>query len=418
MDLCRINIETMLKQAPLKDDAISLPTSFTSDWRLVLQDSITADTLRLGCISLFEQVNSGQNLTPIEVTHAVRFLKYASIHTQYRIPPYNKLLEPLLSEEVHGRRKVTSALLKLVAHPSNTLQTAALSFLDAIFSISSRDTLTAVTVTELLSQFIKTLNPLELPLNGTTTKFHRHLTSTLDNFFYNFATEEFRRRLGIDSSSSRVKAIQSQNIETIITSSLKFFRYLIAPPGSPTDTLSGFVHLSTMRQFDPIMIDARLSSRYPEIQCFFREIQKDIVEELASMLDLPSTDEAELCLLLDWRNPETTEPWLKGFEYLLGRVSEGTKLSDLGTLAVAFFLSHRPHRMSLFFSSDDEFGLKLNAKIVSSSKLDVKSLWTLFTPTQPQHAATVLTAFNRFMNHGTSLAATCNLVGQTYSVNE
>ncbi|KAK2947303.1 hypothetical protein BLNAU_17779 [Blattamonas nauphoetae] len=42
--------------------------------------------------------------------------------------------------------------------------------------------------------------------------------------------------------------------------------------------------------------------------------------------------------------------------------------------------------------------------MVSSSKLDSKALWTLFTPSQPHHAATTLTTFTVFMGYLGSVA--------------
>ncbi|KAK2945661.1 hypothetical protein BLNAU_19395 [Blattamonas nauphoetae] len=116
------------------------------------------------------------------------------------------------------------------------------------------------------------------------------------------------------------------------------------------------------------------------------------------MLDLPSTETAELCLNPDWMNPSMTELWLNIFRCLLTRASEETQFSDLGTLAVALFMSKRPYQLELFFYSDTKFGLKMNDKNVSSINMDAKTLWTLFTPTQPHHAAIILTAFQRFMS--------------------
>ncbi|KAK2956781.1 hypothetical protein BLNAU_8234 [Blattamonas nauphoetae] len=142
-----------------------------------------------------------------------------------------------------------------------------------------------------------------------------------------------------------------------------------------------------------------LRSQDPEIQPVFGEIQTEILEELAKLLGFTSADEAELCLSSDWKNPKTAEPWLKGFEYLLPRVKEGSQFSDLETLAIALFLSHRPRQLDLFFDSDDKFQLKIKDTIVSSSNLDTKSLWTLFTPTQPHHATTVLHSLREFIRH-------------------
>ncbi|KAK2956822.1 hypothetical protein BLNAU_8276 [Blattamonas nauphoetae] len=287
MKLKRINIETISEQTPQDVDEITLPTTAMSDRILVLQDSISQEDLLKGCISLFEQVNSGQNLTPVEVIHASRFLKYSGTHMKHRGTPHNKLLETILSEDVTGQTKHTSALIKLVCHPSDTLQMAALSSLDYAFSTLSKQFYVQVSVTDLHS--------------------------------------------------------------------------------------------------------------------FLRETRTELVEELASILGLDSADEAELCLHSDRRNRKPNYAWLNGFERLLGLVGDGRRFFDLGMLAVVDFLSNRPNQLELFFYSKDNFGLKINNEIVSSSPLDAKSLWKLFTPTQPQLAAIILTAFRKFMDHEDSV---------------
>ncbi|KAK2959769.1 hypothetical protein BLNAU_5258 [Blattamonas nauphoetae] len=61
------------------------------------------------------------------------------------------------------------------------------------------------------------------------------------------------------------------------------------------------------------------------------------------------------------------------------------------------FIKNRPSAFRLFFWSDDTFGLKLYDQIVSSSPLDTKSLWALFTPTQPRHATIILIALSHLL---------------------
>ncbi|KAK2943996.1 hypothetical protein BLNAU_21085 [Blattamonas nauphoetae] len=393
----------MSDQAPLKDDAISLPTSTTTDWRLVLQDSITADTLRQGCISLFEQVNSGQNLTPVEVTHAVSFLKYASIHTKYSQYQYKKLLKPLVSYEVFGQWKLTSALVKLVAHPSISLQTVVLSLLDVNFSISSKEYFPTMTLTDLMPHLFTNLSPHEIPLNATTTEFHRHLISILDHFFIVSSPEDVHRSLEIRVSPPLAETLQSEKLDSIFKPSLAYLRSLIAPPACSPNSRPGLYLLSRMRLFREFMLSRLSFTSVPEIQRFFGEIRQELLEELAPMLGYTSTSEVKHCLLYEYADPKTTGHWLKGFECLLKRVSEGIQFSDLGTLAVALFLSNRPSRLYLSFYSDDKFGLKKSATTVSSSPLDTKSLWTLFSPTQPHHAFILLDAFRRFMRNENSV---------------
>ncbi|KAK2940333.1 hypothetical protein BLNAU_24759 [Blattamonas nauphoetae] len=59
----RINVVSMSELPLLEDGEVALLASTTTDWRLVLLDAITTDDLRQGCISLFDQVNSGLKLT-------------------------------------------------------------------------------------------------------------------------------------------------------------------------------------------------------------------------------------------------------------------------------------------------------------------------------------------------------------------
>ncbi|KAK2962031.1 hypothetical protein BLNAU_3087 [Blattamonas nauphoetae] len=118
----RMNVMTMMKKVHRKGDEIALPTSTTSDCRLILQDSITTDDLQQGCISLFEQTNSGVKLTPIEVSYAVYFLEYATILIKNRESPHQHLLEKIFPEEEQCQTKLTYALIKLVCHPSDKLR--------------------------------------------------------------------------------------------------------------------------------------------------------------------------------------------------------------------------------------------------------------------------------------------------------
>ncbi|KAK2946157.1 hypothetical protein BLNAU_18901 [Blattamonas nauphoetae] len=394
----------MSERPRLGAHGIDLPTSITSDWRLVLQDSISQDALQKGCISLFDQIDTDLPLSETEMNHAVRFLEYATRHIKYRGSHHDKLLETILPEDGYRPTDHSPALLKLVCHPSNTLRTVALSLLDASISKSfPTEYRFAATVARLLPHLLERLKPHEIPLNGTTFEFHRHIISILDNFFSISLPVFVLRYYELVCVDPHAKTQISEKLESIFKPSFVYLRGLVDSPVCPTDILSGIILLSDTRQFREIVKVDLCRTIFPEVQRFFREIRTDIVKELTSILGFPSTTEVELCLHYDHADLKTTEHWLKGFEYLLFRVSEGTPFSDLGTLAVTLFMSYCPSKLKLFFHSDDKFGLKMKDKIVSSSLLDVKSLWTLFTPTQPQHAATVLTAFSQFMNHQNSV---------------
>ncbi|KAK2958371.1 hypothetical protein BLNAU_6641 [Blattamonas nauphoetae] len=404
MKLKQINNETMPERPRLGAHEIGLPTSTMSDWRLVLQDSISQEALQEGGISLFNQIDTDLPLSENEMNHAVRFLEYATLHVKYRLSSDSRLLETILSKDVNRQTNLTSALLKLVCHPSDTLQMAALSFLDSSISKSyPPKSRFAMAVKRLLPQLLERLKPHEIPFTETTIKFHRHLISILDKIFSFSSPETVRHCLEIEATPPLAETLQSEKLDSIFKPSFVYLRSLMATPVCSPETHSGYILLSTMKHFREIVQDDLSRTSFPEVQHFFGEIRQELLEELASILGITSTNEAKLCLHSDWTDPKTVEQWLKGFDYLLGRVSEGTQFSDLGTVAVALFLSHRPSDLDLFFCSEEQFGLKMNDTIVSSSPLNAKSLWTLFTPTQPHHATILLDAFKQFMTRQNSV---------------
>ncbi|KAK2959697.1 hypothetical protein BLNAU_5186 [Blattamonas nauphoetae] len=227
----RINIETLSEQSHLEAHEIALLTSITSDWRLVLQDSIAIEDLLKGCISLFDRIDTDLPLSQAEMIHAVRFLEYATLHCQYRRGPFDKILETILSKDVYRQTSQTSALLKLICHPSDVLQIAALSFLDAsILKSFSHNSHFAEAATRLLTQVLERLKPHEIPLNETTIKFHRHLISILDKFFSFSSPETVRHSLEIKASPPLAEPLKSEKLESIFKPSFEYLRSLIHLP--------------------------------------------------------------------------------------------------------------------------------------------------------------------------------------------
>ncbi|KAK2950098.1 hypothetical protein BLNAU_15020 [Blattamonas nauphoetae] len=178
----RINVVSMSELPLLEDGEVALLASTTTDWRLVLLDAITTDDLRQGCISLFDQVNSGLKLTLVEVNHACRFMKYAEIHIKHRDRPHNELIMTIFPEEWHCQRKLTSALINLICHQSESLRTVSLSFFTASLSRSPKQLSPAIAATGFMTQLFENLKPHEIPINGTTIDFHRHITSIVVDF--------------------------------------------------------------------------------------------------------------------------------------------------------------------------------------------------------------------------------------------
>ncbi|KAK2941319.1 hypothetical protein BLNAU_23764 [Blattamonas nauphoetae] len=432
----RIFVPTISESTNLEDVEISLPTSLTSDWRLILQDSITIYDLQEGCISLFDQINSDLKLTPFEINHAVRFLEYACLHIKHRDKPHNQLLETIFPEEKDCQTKLVSSLINLLSLPSDTLRTVFLSFLDASLCYSTRDLSVTMAMTGLLPQVFQILKPLEISLNSTTMEFHRHLTSIVDNFFNYSSLRTICSHLEHDTQNA------SELIEPIFESFCTYLQYLLTCPVGPTGHCSGFTLLSTLIQFDHQTLSSLSSSSSPSIRRFFGEIRKNMTEELTSMLGFASSSEAVRSLRSDQTN--STDPnqenfvdevrksmtkeqasslelattgevldsflfdrgsklskhlWVAMFERILVGVSEGKRFSDLGVHAFRCFMSRRPYNVGPVFCPDGTFSLKTDYTKMSSSKLNVKSLWTLFTPTQPYHAATILDTFSWVLNN-------------------
>ncbi|KAK2943914.1 hypothetical protein BLNAU_21169 [Blattamonas nauphoetae] len=242
----RITFAPNSEQAYLENGETSLPASITSDWRLVLQDSIKRKDLRQGCLSLFDQVDSGTSLSQTEVNHAVRFLNYTGMHIECRRGRDRMTLETIFPEEKDKQTRLVSSLINLLSHPSNTLRTVALSFFDVIFSRSSTHFPIAVATTGLVPKLFFILKPHEIPLNGTTVEFHRHITSILDTFF-GFSSPEDIYDLPHDIPGfSNQQKLESKLIEPIFQPFCAYLRYLLATPVCPTDHCSGYSLLSNM----------------------------------------------------------------------------------------------------------------------------------------------------------------------------
>ncbi|KAK2946934.1 hypothetical protein BLNAU_18158 [Blattamonas nauphoetae] len=355
------------------------------------------------------------NLTPIEVNHASRFLKYACKDIKYRGHPHDILLETIFPNETERQTSLVSSLINLLSLPSDTLRTDVLSFFDIGLSQLTYKFSVTVTNTRLTPKLFSVLKPQEIPLCDATMTFHRHLTSILDELFHNSPPEALFICFMNDYYPSHKKEPIFKIIESIFQPFCTYLRYLVTAPVCTTDHCSGYALLSNMRQFDPVIIKDYARSSSPEISRFFGEIRKDMMAEMVPMLGLSSTSEAEHYLNYRQKDVMNIPCWMEAFECLLARVSEGRQLSDFGADAVMNFLLQIPKEIHLVFWSDGTFTLKMEVppkchmldaygltkrdKIISSPKLDSNSLWKLFTPSHRHQAAIVLAAFHNFMEH-------------------
>ncbi|KAK2950277.1 hypothetical protein BLNAU_14769 [Blattamonas nauphoetae] len=385
----------MLQQIHPEGDEIILSTPTPSDLRLILQDSVTNDDLREGCISLFEQVNSEVKLTQIEVFHAVHFLEYTTIHNEHREYPHKLLLETIFPEEEKRPTKLTSSLIKLVCHPSNKLRAAALSFFDVGISNSSMDFALAMAMTGLLPQLFEILKPHEIPINGTTIEFHRHITSIVDRFV-DCSIPDLLGKAEVDSSSDSDQMLMSELIEPLFRSMCAYLRHLITPPACPTDFHIGLQLWSNIAIYRKYFMFRYYDFANPHVAHFHDEMISNMAEELASSLDLPST-RAELPRHLIFYAGRPSNPsWVKIFASILVRLDEGRQCSDLGVHALLFLVSHRASEVKLDFQPDGPFSIKIGGRIVSSLDLPSKSHWARLILNRPQHAAAVLATFPQF----------------------
>ncbi|KAK2961982.1 hypothetical protein BLNAU_3038 [Blattamonas nauphoetae] len=378
----RISVEALLEKVQLEGDEMSLPASITSDWRLILQDSIATEDLRQGCISLFEQVNSGLNLTPNEVFRAVHFLKYATIHARYREYPHQHLLETIFPEEEKSQTKLTSALIKLVCHPSDKLRTAALTFFAVGLSSSSPIFTLAVAAAGLLPQLFKCLKPQEVPLNRTTIDFHRHITSIVDKFFH------------CPPFLFKHEKISTKTVDLNFKPCFNYLRYLLASPACPPDYPSGISLLSKMTTYDKNIKFFQTNLFHPDLEPFFSELRKTLTEELASSLDLTTSRETLHQLLFGERRKKDELGWTRAFPSILIRLSEGRHLSDLGLHAFLLFMSNRPGGVKSVLQPGGTFSIEVDGKVQATLELPTSFISALIL-TRPLYAAAILIHFHK-----------------------
>ncbi|KAK2962000.1 hypothetical protein BLNAU_3056 [Blattamonas nauphoetae] len=390
----RINDESMMEQAHLEGDKITLSTFTTSDWRLALQDAITIDDLQQGCISLFKQVKSELKLSPIEVFHAVHFMGYATIHIIHRGNGCNTLIETIFPEDEDCQTKLTSALIKLVCHPSDKLRAVSLSFLDSSLSDSSDQFLIAVAAAGLWQKLFERLKPLEIPLNRTTIDFHRHFTSIADLCFFLLTPENICRHPEIEPFFSSPEKLVSMLITPIFRLPSTYLQNLIAIPVSPTDYYSGLSLVSNMAIFDQHVTRGENEFASRDLQHFFVELRKNMTEELSSSLGLETTGKKLYQLLFGEERNMSDRSWLQIFENILVRLSEGKNLSDLGLEAFLCFMSRHPGHVELDICSDGTYSIRKGRRLVSSIHLPSNPFCTLFNTTQLHNSVTILEKYD------------------------
>ncbi|KAK2956992.1 hypothetical protein BLNAU_8067 [Blattamonas nauphoetae] len=362
----------------LEDAEIPLQTSITSDWRVISQDSITNDHLQKGCISLFKQEESGAELSPSEANHAIRFLEYTTMFFKDGCNSSEDFFRNIFSYDF-PRTTFTSSLLKMISHPSETLRAVALAFFSTVYSHQRSRFYLMITNTDFFTNLLSLLKPHEIPFSDTTMDFHRHVTSIMFHF--------------IDKSESlSKKPLSPETVASILQAFCPYLRHLLVHPAFFPWKHIWMTFDSILQKFEMAIHTPDSRSSHPELVQFVDEMKNSLSEELASLIGLADQKETAKCLLFDEQDSTSTSDWVKAFEFLLAHADEGRHFSDVGMQSILIFLKRRPKDTQLIFADDGKFTIREKDKLVSSSKHDVRSLWALLTPTDPQHVPAFINA--------------------------
>ncbi|KAK2954136.1 hypothetical protein BLNAU_10953 [Blattamonas nauphoetae] len=374
----RLHLEPNSDRLHLVGGDIPLQNSITSDWRVVLQDSIASYDLRKGCVSLFEHNQSVTELSSSEVDHTIRFLEYTTMYL-HNVPqaPYRFFSDIFDGSSTSTTRM--SSLLKILSHPSETLRTVTLAFFSTGYSGWTPKYSHKIAKTDHFTRILSLLTPHEIPFSDTTMDIHRQVTSILFHFFRE-----------IDYFSPKPKS--PETVASTLQAFCPYLRHLVAHPAFFPWKLPWTTFDSILRKFEKIINTLDSRSSHPELVQFVDEMKNTLSEELASLIGLADQKETAKCLLFDRLDSEDTSEWVKGFECLLAHADEGRQFSDDGIQSIVIFLKRRPGSQRLVFATDGTFTFREKDKLVSSSTLDVRSLWALLTPTQPQHATALVSA--------------------------
>ncbi|KAK2956951.1 hypothetical protein BLNAU_8026 [Blattamonas nauphoetae] len=394
----RLYLEPNSVRSHLVGGDIPLQHSITSDWRVVSQDSITNDDLEKGCVSLFEQVGSGAELSPSEVNHAIRFMEYTTkLSTD---GPRYFLYSIHTAEKSYFPPKVDpSSFLKILSYPSDTLRAAAIAFFSAGYSVWMTEYSHKIAKTDFFSNLLSLLKPHEIPFNDTTLDFHRHVSKILLHSIDVIALFRRDEWEWDDESAWFGEVKKSEGFASIAQEFCPYLRHVIAH-------LVFFPWKRNRKMFETILqiyesesVFTHTPSSHPQLAELLDEIFTELAE-FTSSLDQLDEDVIFECLFYGEQDSTHTSVWAKGFECLLAHADEGRQFTDFYIQSTATFIDRRPRVYSdylpkdttLTFADDGIFTIKVKDKLVSSSKHHVRSLWALLTPTQPQHATIMLAA--------------------------
>ncbi|KAK2956953.1 hypothetical protein BLNAU_8028 [Blattamonas nauphoetae] len=384
----RHNLEPTSDRSHLEDAVIPLQNSITSDWRVVSQDSITNDDLEKGCVSLFEQVGSGAELSPSEVNHAIRFLEYTTKLSADGPRSFNCIL--LKTHRGYRPPQVApSTFLKILSHPSDTLRAAAIAFFSAGYSGSTTKYSRHIAETDFFTRLLSLLKPHEIPFSDATLDFHRRFSKILLHFIADIAL----------LSDKRLSSKETAVFASIAQEFCPYLRHVIIHLCFFPWKRNRKMFKTILRIYESKSVFIHTRSSHPQLASLYDDIMNKL-SDLASSFDKADQDSIIEYLLYGRLDSKDASVWVKGFECLLAHADKGRQFSDVELQSIVTFMEHRlrvllgyqSKDIALIFADDGTFTIKVKGKLVSSSKHDVRSLWALLTPTQPQHATIILAA--------------------------
>ncbi|KAK2943127.1 hypothetical protein BLNAU_21954 [Blattamonas nauphoetae] len=121
-------------------------------------------------------------------------------------------------------------------------------------------------------------------------------------------------------------------------------------------------------------------------------MENKLSEALSSLFGRANQEATIKRLLFSKLGADDIPDWVMAFESLLHHAHEGRQFSDMELQTMLLLLNNIPCDADLVFEDDSSFTMRVKGELVSTSKHDGRSLWTLLTPTEPHHATPLLIA--------------------------
>ncbi|KAK2954084.1 hypothetical protein BLNAU_10901 [Blattamonas nauphoetae] len=147
-----------------------------------------------------------------------------------------------------------------------------------------------------------------------------------------------------------------------------------------------------LRLFRPENRHPSSPSTHPILDKLCDDVENKLSEALSCLFGRANREETTRRLLFSKLGADDIQDWEKALESLLALADKGRQFSDWELQTVLLLFKNCPCDAHLVFDDDTTFTIRVKDKMVSSSTLDVRSLWVLLTPTKLHHATPLLIA--------------------------